>query len=330
MQKTALRKTTLQDIADYCRLSKSTVAQVMSNPEHIKVRRSTVEKVLSAARELNYSTNYAAKRLRTSQTYTIGVVFPNITSFFRELIPFLDQELAANGYFGFFSFWNPIDRKNYQAAYNRLRDHGIDGIITNDNDESIPDINLPTVIYGNRLQHFDCVYPDKEDYAKQAVKYLYERGHRKIGFIGRRPDVHFQALWDEFAKYNLTVRPDWFRSCSAYMDKGYQETRNLLQTTELPTALVTHSDHVAYGALRALEEAGLKVPADISLLSYDNLPESEYTNPPLTTFDQRYEHAAKLLVDTVLKRIKDPLIPQQHIGYTLPLLERLSVKTLSS
>lgn len=329
MQKTALRKTTLQDIADYCRLSKSTVAQVMSDPDHIKVRRSTVEKVLEAARELNYSTNYAAKRLRTSRTYTIGVVFPNITSFFRELIPFLDRELAANNYFGFFSFWDPSDRQNYRNVYNRLRDHGLDGIITNDKDESIPDINVPTVIYGNRLQYFDCVYPDKEEYARQAVKYLYERGHRKIGFIGQRFGIRIQALWDEFGKYNLMIHPEWFRGCSAYMDKGYQETKALLQTAELPTALITHSDHVAYGALRALEEAGLKVPDDISILSYDNLPESEYSSPPLTTFDQRYEYAAKLLVDTVLKRIENPHLPQQHLGYNLPLVERKSVRTLS-
>lgn len=321
---------TLQDIADYCGLSKSTVAKVISNPQNTKVRPVTVSKVLAAAKKLNYTTNFAAKMLRTQRSNTIGVIFPNVNSFYRELVTHLDSQLAKRGYFGLFSFWDPLDKKTYLSSYKRMRDHGVDGIITNDKDESIPDMDIPTVIYGNRLRVFDCVYPDKLDYARRAVLHLHEMGHEKIGFIGAMHDPRFQAICDELRRLNLEVCPEWLLQCSAYMRNGYDMMRYLLKQSKLPTAVILHSDHLAFGVIRAAEEAAIRIPEDLSILSYDNLAESEFSNPPLTTFDQRYEYAAEQLVDILLKRIQNPSLSQQCISYVMPLVERKSVKNLKT
>ncbi len=317
---------TLQDIADFCGVSKSTVAKVIQNPENCKMRQETVTMVQEAAVKLDYHASIAARSLRTNRSYTIGVIFPNICSFYRELVIYLDMELTRRGYYPLFSYWDPMDRTTYAQCYNRLLKYGVDGIITNDDDESIPSRDVPTVIYGNELKVWDCVFPDKKHYAEHAINYLYNKGHRKIGYIGRQWDVRYQCVLDAMKKRGLEINPEWLRDSRTMSPEAYESAKALFQSSELPTALLAHSDHVAYAIIRAAAENGLKVPDDLSILSYDNLSESEFSLPPLTTYDQRFKHASLLLVDMLLRRIDDPSLPQQKMSYIMPLIERQSVK----
>ncbi len=328
------KRTTLQDIADYCKLSKSMVAKVVSNPLHCKATARTRELVADAVKKLDYRPNFAARALTTNRTFTVGVLFPSVNSFYDELGVQIDAALAVRGYTAIFAYWNGItdSQQAFIRTFERMRLRGIDGVITCQYEESIADSGIPIVTYGNERRLMDCVYPDKLDYATRAVRYLAENGHRRIGFIGLFRDVRYQQICDEMKKLNLPCVPEWFvpiETAHQY-EEGCQAMTEILSLSRRPTAVITHGDHVAVGALCAAHKAGVAVPDDISLLSYDNLRGSGYCTPPLTTFDQRYEFGAELLVETLIRRIENPTIPQQKFSFSMPLVERQSVKHITS
>lgn len=328
------KRTTLQDIADYCKLSKSMVAKVVSNPENCKATAKTKRLVAEAVKKLDYRPNFAARALTTNRTFTVGVLFPSVNSFYDELGVQIDAALALRGYTAIFAYWNGIkdSQQAFIRTFERMRLRGIDGVITCQYEESIADSGIPIVTYGNERRLMDCVYPDKLDYATRAVHYLVENGHRRIGFIGLFRDVRYQQICNEMKKLNLPYVSEWFvpiETAHQY-EEGCQAMTEILALPRRPTAVITHGDHVAVGALYAAHKAGVAVPDDISLLSYDNLRGSGYCIPPLTTFDQRYEFGAEQLVETLIRRIENPTIPQQKFSFSMPLIERESVKHITS
>lgn len=324
------KHTTLQDIADYCRLSKSMVAQVIRDPENCKAAPRTKQAITEAARKLNYQPNMTAKALSTNRYHTVGVMFPAVNSFYYELTIHLEDALARRDYYALFSYYHSRDiLSSFRESFERLRRHGIDGIITCEYDEALANCGLPVVTYGNERRLMDCVFPDKLNYAAAAVDYLVQCGHRTIGFIGLFIDIRQRKICEELTRRSLPVNPDWMIDCGACSLNGYKAMRQILNGPERPTAVITHSDHMAFGALHAARECGVAVPDDISVLSYDNLHESAYCAPPLTTFDQQYPLGAELLAETILNRINDPGLPQQKRSFSLPLVERGSVKKLT-
>jgi len=327
MKEAMRRSVTLQDIADHCGFSKSTVAQVLRSPERCKAAAATRKQVLAAARELGYQPNLTARSLSTRRSFTIGVMFPAVGSFYHELVIRLDAILAQHGYYGLFSYWpTRLDAHSaFRHAFDRMRQYGVDGIITCEYDESLAEEGIPIVTYGNERRLMDCVYPDKKEYAVQAVRYLYERGHRRMAFMGFFEDVRYQALKQAMTEVGVAVNPTWMIPASNVLEANFDRIREILSQPTRPTAVITHSDHLAMGVILTAHEVGKRVPDDLSVLSYDNLREAAFCLPPLTTFDQRFDLAANLLAETVIRRIETPSLPQQKRHYTMPLIERASV-----
>ncbi len=330
---TIKKRTTLQDIANYCNLSKSMVAKVISNPENCKATPKTKSLVADAVKKLDYRPNFAAKALSTNRTFTIGVLFPTVNSFYGELGIKIDQALEKRGYTALFAYWDGFKntQQSFFKSFERMRLRGVDGVITCQYEEAIATSGIPVVTYGNERRLMDCVFPDKQDYAVRAVHYLVECGHRKIGCIGFLEERRYQIIIDELKKLGLEINPDWFVDIQPYScyEDGYQTMKKILLQKRKPTAVISHGDHVAMGALSAANEFGVRIPDDISLLSYDNLRESAYSIPAITTFDQQYGLGAELLVECMIQRIENPDLPQQKRSFTMPLVERASVKKIT-
>lgn len=322
---------TLEDIACRCGMSKSTVAQVIRDPKGCKASLRTRDLVLSAARELDYHPNYAARALSTRRTYTIGVLFPAMRSFYDELSMELCTILESRGYYGLFGYWDIRHDASsaFRQAFMGMKHRGVDGVITCEYDESLADADIPVVTYGNERRLMDCVYPDKADFARRAIQYLYARGHRSIAFCGVLADIRYTYFRQAMEELGLTWRPEFVFDVSATLEEGYEVVRKLFGGSSTPTAIVSHSDCMSQGILGALWASGKKVPDDVSVLSYDNMQFSAYTQPPLTTFDQNFQLAAQLLADTILRRIKNPGIGQQKRTYKMSLIERKSVTSLT-
>jgi LacI family transcriptional regulator len=318
------KRVTLEDVAKYCGLSKSTVAYVLRKPDTCKATPKTREKVAAAVRKLGYRPNPAARALSTQRYNSVGILFPPCRGHHNTLLEELDKEMRKHNYFSVFSFWEPDNSEvSFKDSLFRLCNHGIDGIITTEYNELVCKLNMPVVIYGNEWPACDCVYPDKTAYIRETVDYLCRRNHRKIAFLGRTVEIRCKVLREELAKRRLRVNEDWFISCTFL--EAEEAMRKLLALPERPDAIILHSDSMAPGVLTAADEAGVRIPEDISLISYDNLYESRYTRPALTTFDQCLPLAAKMLTETILLRISNPQTPPLKLSFEMPLVERDSV-----
>lgn len=324
------KRVIIQDVADYCGLSKSTVAYILREPDSCKATVATKEKVASAVRKLNYRPNPAAKALSTRRYHTIGVLMPPLGGYYSELMVHLDREMKARGFYGIFSFWEvnssgTTNLNSFKHSITQLCNHGIDGIITPEYNNFLLELDVPVVIYGNQWPSFDCVYPDKVTYMKKTVEYLCSHGHHKIGFLGLTHEIRATVLREELLKRRLPVNEQWFINGVATPTCGENSMQELLSQDELPDAVILHSDFMMPGVLLAADNAGVRIPEDISVISFGNLLESKYFRPSLTTFDECLELGAKLLVEIMLRRINDPQMPQWQQSFEMPLVERKSV-----
>jgi len=323
------KQVTLAEVANRCKLSCSMVSYVLGNPDNCKAKASTKAKIFAMSNKLGYRVNLRARSLRSGRKYTVGILMPNCGGFFYNLMVLLDKELEAKNYYSLFSVWDTWSKDGFFASYERMLQHGVDGIITCHYDPLMEKESVPMVGYGNLRPAMDCVYPDKLSYVKKCIEYLVSKGHSKIGYMGYKEDIRWEAIRRELKHRALKVRNEWFYSGLGTMDAGIMGMSAILKSKEHPSVLITHSDNMALGAIHCADEAGLRIPDDISIISYDNLPESACFSPPLTTFDQRLELAANLLVETVLNRIENPEIPQQKNSFQMQLIERKSVKNLN-
>lgn len=315
------KRVTVQEIANRCGLSKSTVAYVLREPETCRATAETKAKVLNTARELGYRSNPAARALSTKSYKTIGMLFPMTEGYYGELMMALDKAMKVRGYHGIYSFW---ENGSFAEALDNLCHQGIDGLISLEYSPALEDIGKPVVIFGNQWPKWDCVYPDKADYMRRTVGYLTDRGYQKIGFIGLTHESRAVVLREELARRGLPVRAEWFIDILSTRENSKAAMEKLLALKEMPEAVILHSDILMSGLLQASADR-IRIPEDLAVISFDNLKESAYFLPPLTTFDQCFEQAAEWLVDTLLKRIAEPEHPQILRSYVTPMVERKSV-----
>lgn len=313
---------TLQQIADRCNLSKSTVAYILRQPENCSARESTKKLVFETAQAMGYTVNNAARALSTGSYRTIGILFPSTDAGYGELIMALDRALKAKGYLGLFSFW---ENDSFPIAVKNICNQGIDGIISLEIDPILKKCGKPVVIFGNPWENYDCVFPDKGQYAIDTFNYLTRRGYKKIGYIGLTGEKRARVLIEKIIEAGLPFKDEWFVDVRKTMRNAEKAMNIILGCPERPDVIVLHSDIMAGQILKCAREHGICIPEDIALISYDNLPESAFTTPALTTFEPQIEKLAMMLLDTLLMRLDDPALPVQHHSVPLILIERDSV-----
>jgi len=327
------KRATLQDIANYCSLSKSMVAYVIREPNACKATEETKAAIAAAVRELNYMPNLTARRLRTQRSKLIGIAFPSLLGYYHELQLEIEAELERHGYYSISTHWNHKAADIHQEilhALNRLCCQQVDGIISCHHDFPPTELSVPIVYYGEPQSTADCVFPDLADYSHKVIQYLFKMGHRKIGYMGYYNDIRKGFIIREMQGLGLEIRTEWFMYALATLENGYIIMQRFLELKERPTAIIVHSDQMAIAAMRAAIEAGVKIPDEISFISFDGLQESAYLNPALTTFHISFQQAAMLLVQTILHRLDDPKMPLQQRTISVSLIERESVQAMTS
>ena len=313
---------TIQQIADRCGLSKSTVAYILRQPENCSARNSTKELVFTTAREMGYVVNTAARALSTGNYKTIGLLFPRTDGHYGELIMALDRELKINGFHGIFSFW---ENDGFPAAVKKLCQQGIDGIISLETDPVLKSSGKPVVICDNPWDGYDCVYPDKIGYAQQIFDHITRRGYKKIGYFGITTEIRGRTLKDLIIKAKLPFNEEWFVKAAGTRRHGESAMEQLLQCKELPEVIILHSDIMISGVLKVARQHNIRIPEEIAITSYDNLPESAQFYPEITTFDPQVQLQAEMLLETLLARIEKPHQPIRHTAIPTLLIERDSL-----
>jgi DNA-binding LacI/PurR family transcriptional regulator len=307
-------KVTLKTLAEHLHLTAGTISAALNNsaaaraiPEHTKRR------ILEAARELNYRPNYFARSLRLQRTYTIGVIAEQIGDPYGSVvISGIEEYLRDTPYF-FLTVVHRHDQRVLRTYSQMLLTRGVEGFITVDT--SIEEmLSLPTVaVAGHKcLPGVTNITLDHKVAARLALTHLLENGHRDIAFLkGQKTSSDSITRWNAICEVSqelgVVIRPELtvqIESDLATPQLGYPCTQELLSRKQRFTALFAYNDISAIGAIWALNEAGLRVPEDVSVVGFDDIPLAVFSRPDLTTVRQPLQRMGQIAAQTIIDRIE--------------------------
>lgn len=313
------RPISLKTLAEHLGLSPATVSLVMNNAPAVKsIPERTRKRVLDAAKKLNYQPNFFARSLRTRQSFSIGIIIPEPSEgYFPMIMKGVEQPLVQAGYFFFLT--SHLWRKDLMEEYPRLlMKRAIDGLMLI-NTPLIKEVPLPVVaIPGHKIRDgVTNIVLDHMQATLLGMRHLYDLGHRRIAFMkGPSFTQDVNARWDgvlEAARsLGLPVLPELcmnFEASEMAPDMGYSVVRNLLSRTREFTAIFSFNDTTAIGAIRALRDAGLRCPEDVSVIGFDDILGAAYHTPSLTTIRQPLREMGETASEHLLRRIRDPKAP---------------------
>jgi LacI family transcriptional regulator len=334
MNSSESRRATLQDVAQAAGVSSQTVSRVVNNHPYVSER--TRRRVLDVIRKLDYRPNRAARSLATQQSHMLGIIsygFPFYGP--AQMMRYIEQTARLRGYGVSFSSANDLSLAEIANALHNLGDHAVDGLIliTPVIGLTYPDLiklcgGIPVVLVDAELgSPVPSVVIDQRQGSRLATQYLLDLGHCEIG------EIHGPLNWfgarARHESWNDTllaagVTPGPFSGGDWTSRGGYEAAHRLLDQGANLTALVIGNDQMALGAIRALRERGRRVPEDVSVVGFDDIPESTYFDPPLTTIRQNFPALGEQSVDFLISLITSPETPfHQRILYT-ELVERQS------
>jgi DNA-binding LacI/PurR family transcriptional regulator len=325
----------LKRLAEHLGLSVASVSRVLSGaPAAKSIPDVTQKRILAAAAAMNYRPNVLARSLRKQQSMTIGVMTPEVSEGYATLVlSGIEQRLLEAGYVYFLvSHHHHIDM--IERCQQMLLERAVDGLIAIDTPltrrSTVPTV---TVSGHHEPEGVTNIVLDHHRAATLAIDHLYALGHRDIAFIkGQRFSSDTDARWDGIRQAMTTTG---LRISSQLVsrlegeapshDPGYTSTRKLLVGGKKFTALFAFNDVSAIGAIRALREAGLRVPQDVSVVGFDDVQSAAYQNPALTTVRQPLREMGVLAASQVLDQIGSSFsLPVQQIVVSPELVVRES------
>jgi LacI family transcriptional regulator len=313
---------TLKTLAEYLDLSPATISIVLNNsPVAKSISAATRERVLDAAKKFEYRPNLHARMLRTRLTNTIGVIVPELSEgYFTGVMLGVEQYLLQEGFLYFTV--SHLGRSDLREEYQELlMSRRVDGFLLV-NTELPVSVSPPVVGVSSHSKEpgVSNILLDHNFAARKALHHLHELGHRKIAFMkGQRYSLDSEARWESILsianELGITVRPE----LCIYLEKnlwspelGYQPMRELLTHTRDFTAMFCFNDTAAIGAIRAIQDAGLSCPRDISVIGFDDIIVAEYFNPRLTTVRQPLHKMGWTAAQMLIKRIQFPELSHPH------------------
>jgi LacI family transcriptional regulator len=302
----------LKQLAAHLGLNPATVSVVLNNVPGRSIPEVTRDRIKAAARQMNYQPSLLARSLRNRQTLTIGILVPELgDGYHTEVMSGIGDQLIQAGYFYFTAHHR--HKKALVEEYTRMFiGRGAQGIIAVDTllEHNIP---VPVVaVAGHRpIEGVTNVVLDHGRAAELVLTHLYSLGHRKIAFMRGQPfssdsDERWNGLVSVAQRLGLEIRPELVVTLDRDMSSpelGYPVVQQLL-ATKLPfTALVTFNDISAMGSIRALQDFNLRVPADVSVVGFDDIRAAAYTLPRLTTIHQPLAEIGRIATQSLLNRI---------------------------
>jgi len=307
---------TISSLAKYLKLSPAAVSMVLnSTPRATRFPEKTRTRILAAAAKFNYRPNFVARSLRKQQTFTIGVLVPEISEGYAALVlAGIEDYLLQAGYFYFVV--SHRHKTHLLEQYPRLfMERLVEGIIAVDTTELpfIPQVPIAVVSGHRRMPGITNVVLDHRRAALLALEHLLQLGHRRIAFIKGQPfssdtETRWSSIRDAARKLGLRIDPDLVAQLqvdSPTPEPGYDVTKSLLAKHRPFTALFAFNDISAIGAIRALLDSGMKVPGDVSVMGFDDIQNAAFQNPRLTTIRQPLRRMGELAAETLLKRIRN-------------------------
>jgi len=310
-------RTTITEIAKELGIAPSSVSRALNN--HPAISTKTRDAVIELARKLNYQPNLLALNLLKKRTNTIGVIVPEITSyFFSSIISGIQDLLNPMGVNMIIGQSNESfeEEKSLIRTFASIR---VDGFLISPSSETknfehlliLTENNIPLVIFDRDCEgiEVDKVFVDEYKGAFQAVEYLIKTGCRRIAHIAGPPSLstakhRLEAYKDALKLHDIPVRDEYIIEAEGFMpENGIDPTKQLLALPTPPDAIFTINDGVAIGAMYVIKEAGIKIPDDISIIGFDDDPHSCYFKPSLSTVWQPTYEMGMLSARILMKRV---------------------------
>lgn len=300
---------TIKDIAKKAGVSHATVSRALNG--HPAIPENTTARVRQIAHEMGYFPSAAARGLKTHRSQVVGVVVSQFDDpYFGDVLRGIENVLRQNNYSLFVSSFDQSGDREREVLL-ALGEHAVDGVLflsiafNSEHATQLLKFGIPWVVINNQAQE-DCAYSvshDDLEGSRQVVRHLIELGHRSIAYVGNCAAGRTNE--DRLAGFTLEcggrARGIVLNCRNGEVAAGEEGARELLALAERPTAVFFFNDQMAIGGLNELSRAGLSVPADISVVGFDNIPFSALTTPPLTTFDQPKRQlgaeAAQMMLD---------------------------------
>jgi LacI family transcriptional regulator len=322
--------TRLKDIAQDLGLSVVTVSKVLR--DHPDIGAETRKRVLKRMKELNYHPNLAARALVTGQTWTLGLVVPDLLHpFFAEIAKVISTEIRKHGY-SLLIYSSDEDPELEAQEIRQLLARRVDVIMvasaqwTLESFRQIEEQKIPYILLDRSLQGLEANFigVDDEAVGALATEHLIEQGCRRIAHI-RGPEVstavgRLEGYRRVLASYNMTPMPGHIVSLGSSGDSrgergGYDAARKLLATKPRPDGIFCFNDPSAMGAMRAIIDSGLRIPEDLAVVGCGNLSFSDFLRVPLTSVDQGNEDIGKRAAALALNmaRKRSPMRPRAEL-----------------
>jgi DNA-binding LacI/PurR family transcriptional regulator len=308
---------TLKDIAKRAGVNISTVSRALNHRSDIAEE--TREMIESIAKELNYKPNLTAQALMGKSTKLIGVLVPEIESnYFVKIINYLEEFLRVQGY----SMIMTISNFNYNLELEALElfeNRNVDGILVacslyDDITKRIDYLkgkHIPVVLIEalTHLPDYDYVMIDDTHGMTLAVKHLMEQGHTRIGFISdnMNADIRYSMYLKAMSNNGLKADSKYvYKKPERFEEGGYLAAKEMLACEDRPTAVITGYDSIAIGVMKAVWEAGYRIPEDFAIIGNDNIREAAYLSKGLTTVSPPVQEMAKMAVNLLIEKIENP------------------------
>jgi len=336
------QRVTSKQVAQLAGVSQSTVSFVLNNVDSANISAETSQRVWEAARTLGYVPNVTARALARGKNNLVALILdhPHSQIFLDEYIPKiltgLSQTMQQNGYRIMVEM---LDDSNFSQTFvNLIKGGEVAGIVLNYNDctglsldvlASYSAKGFPIVTLDQSHNALHCVTVNKYDGVRQIVQHLIDLGHKHIACIPYGPVVNGAHLHRRLQVYQATLEAaglvydkNLVQEGDYDPETGYNAMITLLDGPVQPTALFAMNDLMAFGAMKAIQERGLRIPEDIAVVGFDDVRLAAFSQPPLTTvFEPDVDHG-RMAGETLLKLINGQPVPEMVIQLATTLVIR--------
>lgn len=336
-----MNRPTQVDVAQRAGVSRATVSYVLNGltEGRVPISDETRQRVLEAIEELGYAPDARAQALRSGNTNTVALIIPDLQNpHFCEYATGIEEAARAAGYHLLLSSTTMNDEYAVEI-FKDLSRRRFDGLIIASSFileskeaqatlEQVRKRGLP-IVEMDENYGVDSVSANYQEATKEVMSYLLSLGHRRIGLIygvggHELGGDRLQPYRDSLLSAGIPIDTALIAECGPTIEDGYQASLKLLKLTNRPTALLSINDLLAISALRAAADLGLRVPDDLSLVGFDDIPMANYLVPRLTTVTKNALTAGIRAFEVLLARIQNPDLPRQTIKHTPRLIIRES------
>ncbi|HWR37595.1 MAG TPA: LacI family DNA-binding transcriptional regulator [Clostridia bacterium] len=331
----------IKQVAAQAKLSTATVSRTINGSSFVNPR--TAEKVWRAVHALGYYPNTQARSLAAGRSRTFGLIISDIVNpFFPEIVKGFEDTAIQRGYEVMMANTN-YDPHRMTLAVRRMIERKVDGVavMTSEIDRSLTDelakrgLSIVFLDVGKPRERTTNIAVDYPGGIRQAVQHLVSLGHRRIGFISgpqtlKSARVRRSAFLHCIREFRMADTENLVVEANHKIDGGEAAMRQLLARRHIPTAVLTSNDLSAVGALRAISQAGLDVPSDVSVVGFDDIEISQYTSPALTTVRLSREELGRTAFDALLELTEGTGSKGQEIVVRTSLVVRKSTAPVRS